>query len=70
MLYGCESNFISNFIISIFHKKLHCGEVIQYGNMPSYHVNIIWEGSVVVCENTEFKEPIMVYRKGAALNVY
>ena len=56
--------------MSIYQKKLHCGEVIQYGKRESDCINIIWEGSVVVCENTEFKEPFLVYKFGATLNIY
>ena len=49
---------------------MHCGEVIQHGCKHSFEINIIWEGNVAVCESTEYKEPIMVYKRGTALNVY
>ena len=49
---------------------MHCGEVVQYGSKHSFDVNIIWEGNIAVCESTEYAEPIMVYRRGTAINVY
>ena len=70
MLYGCEQNFISNFVVSFAHQTRHCGEVVQHGDKHSFDIYIIWEGSVAVCENTEFREPIMVYKKGTAFNIY
>ena len=31
---------------------------------------VIWKGCVIVSERTEFKEPILIYEKGAAFNLY
>ena len=49
---------------------MHCGQVVQCGSQHSYEVNIIWEGNIAVCESTEYSEPIMVYKRGTAINVY
>ena len=43
---------------------------MQYGEQEAFEMNIVWEGHVAVCEDTEFEEPIMIYGRGTAFNIY
>ncbi len=70
ILIDCEEGFVSNFIVNFAYRKMHAGEVLQYGSQATYEIYIVWEGSIAVCETTEFEEPILVYTKGVAFNIY
>lgn len=70
ILHGCEQAFINNFMVNLAYRKDYAGQVIQYGSQVATDMFIIWKGCVVVAERTEFKEPILIYTKGAAFNLY
>ena len=61
---GCESSFISNFIVSFAYRKIFAGDIVQYGKQESEYFYIVWQGEVAVTELTEYEEPIVVYKKG------
>ena len=70
LIVDCEASFVSNFIVSFAYRKLHAGQIVQYGGQESTDMYIVWDGAVAVCEMTEFNEPILVYPKGTAINIY
>ena len=70
LIVDCEQSFVTNFIVSFAYRKMHAGQIIQYGNQESTDMYIVWQGAVAVCEMTEFNEPIVVYPKGTAFNIY
>ena len=70
ILNGCEQNFISNFIVSFSYRTYLAGEVVQRGDQETFEIGIVWDGNIVCVEQTEFGEPILVYMKGAIINLY
>jgi len=70
LLDGCEENFINNFIISFSYRTYLAGEVMQHGDRESFEICIVWDGQVAVEEMTEFGEPVLVYTRGAVVNLY
>ena len=50
---------------AFFHKQ-----TVQEPNFDAEEVFFIHSGGVAVCEPTSFKEPILIYGKGGALNIY
>ena len=52
ILFGCESAFVSNFIVSFAFRKVYAGEVLQYAQQESCELFIVWQGAVAVCETT------------------
>ena len=44
--------------------------MVQLGAQEAFEMMIVWDGHIAVCEETEFEEPILIYGKGTAFNVY
>ena len=70
ILFGCESAFVSNFIVSFAFRKVYAGEVLQYAQQESFELFIVWQGAVAVCETTQFQEPVVLYERGTVFNLY
>ena len=70
ILSGCESAFVSNFIVSFAYRKIYAGEVVQYSQRESFELFIVWKGAVAVCETTQFQEPVVIYERGTVFNLY
>ena len=70
LLDGSEHAFINNFMVSLSFRCDYAGEVIQYGSHDYTDMYIVWKGCVIVTELTEFNEPLTVYHKGTAFNLY
>lgn len=69
-LTGCEQAFINNFMVNLQYRKDYAGQVIQHGSQKANEMFIIWSGVVIVTERTEFHEPILIYTRGTAFNLY
>lgn len=67
---GLESQFINNLVISLQYNVFKQGEVIQTAMFECTYVYMIGSGSVAVCESSCYKEPILVYGRGAVINLY
>ena len=70
LLYGCESAFVSNFIVSFAYRKIHAGMMVQKSDWEFSELFIVWHGAVAVCETTEFHEPVLIYERGSVFNLY
>ncbi len=61
---------MSNFIVSFSYRTYLAGEIMQRPDQESFEIWVVWQGSIAICEPTEFQEPILVYTKGAIVNLY
>ena len=52
-----------------FNSYAH-GQVIQSPNYEASELHLIQRGGIAVCESSSFAEPVLVYSKGAVINLY
>mmetsp|Transcript_45924 Transcript_45924/g.60872 ORF Transcript_45924/g.60872 Transcript_45924/m.60872 type:complete len:166 (-) Transcript_45924:1484-1981(-) len=67
---GFESQFVNNLIVMMSYSHFDHGQIIQAAKYESSEVYFVSQGGVAVCEATCFTEPILIYTKGAAINLY
>ena len=61
---------MSNFIVSFSYRTYLAGEIMQRADQESFEIWVVWENAIAITEPTEFEEPILIYTKGAIVNLY
>ena len=67
---GCEPQFINNMVVMLRFNSYGHGQVIQTPMYEAKEVHLIQRGGVAVCESSSYAEPVLVYSKGAVINLY
>ena len=67
---GCESQFVNNMIVSMTFRYFTHGQTIQSAKYECQEIYLVKSGGIAVCEPTCFSEPILIYGKGSAVNLY
>ena len=70
LLDNCEDQFINYLLVNLQYNCFRHKQVIQTANYNCDSVILISKGAVYVSEPTSFNEPILVYGKGAVINLY
>ena len=65
-----DRQFINNLVIALQYNVFYQGQVIQTSKYDCQVVYFVKSGYVAVCESTCYQEPILVYGKGAVINLY
>ena len=65
-----DRQFINNLVIALQYNVFYQGQVIQTSQYDCQVVYLVKSGYVAVCESTCYQEPILVYGKGAVINLY
>ena len=61
---------MNNFIIRLNYNIFYHKQVVQEPNFECEEIYLIHTGGIAVCEPSSFEEPILVYGKGGAINIY
>lgn len=67
---GCDVQFVNNMVICLHYNSIEFGVVIQTPFYDCDEVYLIHSGGVAVCEASCYGEPILIYGKGAVINLY
>ena len=67
---GCESQFVNSMIVNMSYHNFEHGQTIQSAKYECQEIYFVKQGGIAVCEPTCFGEPILIYGKGAAINLY
>ena len=67
---GCDNAFINQFVIGLNYNAFQHKQLVQEPKYQCEEIYLIQKGAVAVCEPTSFAEPILIYTKGGAINIY
>ena len=57
-------------IVCLRYTMFEHGQIIQSSGYDTTTIYLVMSGGVAVTEPTCFKEPILIYQKGAVINLY
>lgn len=67
---GCERQFTSNLVMSLSYNFYEHGVTIQSAQYDVTEIYLVYRGGIAICEPTCFNEPILIYNRGAIINLY
>lgn len=66
----CEPQFVNNIVVMLRFNVYNHGQIIQSPMYDCSDLHLVQTGGIAVCESSSFGEPILVYGKGAVVNLY